>query len=103
MQRPRWDYLDEPCLLWCNNTMSLGKGSFFALLGILASTILQPTSIWGATIRDDQPDSSYLALAASPEYAPVGTFVSNWGYTGSATLIAPDWTISSKPAHRSSF
>ena len=32
-----------------------------------------------ATIRDDEPDSSYLALGASPEYAPVGTFVNQLG------------------------
>jgi hypothetical protein len=32
------------------------------------------------TIRDDEPDSSYLALATSPEYDPVGTFVNSWGY-----------------------
>jgi hypothetical protein len=73
--------------------MRLGKVRFVTLLGILASTTLQPASIWGVTIRDDQPDSSYLALAASMEYAPVGTFVSNWGYTGSGTLIAPDWVL----------
>jgi hypothetical protein len=73
--------------------MRLGKVRFVTLLGILASTTLQPASIWGVTIRDDQPDSSYLALAASPEYAAVGTFVSNWGYTSSATLIAPDWVL----------
>jgi MYXO-CTERM domain-containing protein len=73
--------------------MTLGKSRFVLLLGILASAILQPVSIWGATIRDDQPDSSYLALAASMEYAPVGTFVNSWGYTGSATLIAPDWVL----------
>jgi hypothetical protein len=73
--------------------MRLGKVRFVTLLGIFASTTLQPASIWGVTIRDDQPDSSYLALAASMEYAPVGTFVSNWGYTGSATLIAPDWVL----------
>jgi hypothetical protein len=47
----------------------------------------------GATIRDDQPDSSYLALAGSAEYAPVGLFVNNWGYTGCGTLIAPDWVL----------
>jgi hypothetical protein len=73
--------------------MSLGNGRFFALFGILASTVLPPASIWGATIRDDQPDSSYVALGASPEYAPVGTFVNSWGYTSSATLIAPDWVL----------
>jgi len=59
--------------------MIFAKGRFAALLGILASAILEPASIWGVTIRDDEPDSSYLALdlalAASPEYDPVGTFV----------------------------
>jgi hypothetical protein len=73
--------------------MRLGKVRFVTLLGILAWTTLQPASIWGVTIRDDQPDSSYLALAASMEYAPVGTFVNSWGYTGSGTLIAPDWVL----------
>jgi hypothetical protein len=73
--------------------MSLGKGGIVPLLGLLALTTLQPGSTWGVTIRDDQPDSGYLGLATSPEYVPVGTFVSNWGYTGSGTLIAPDWVL----------
>lgn len=63
------------------------------LFGVLASTTLQPVSAWSATIRDDVPDSSYLALAASPAFAAVGTFVSSWGYTGSGILIAPDWVL----------
>lgn len=45
---------------------------------------------WGATIRHDQPDAGYLDLALAPEYACVGKFVNSWGYSGSATLIAPD-------------
>ena len=73
--------------------MRLGKSGRAALLGILASTVFLPASIFGATIRDDVPDSSYLALGASPEYDPVGTFVNSWGYTGSGTLIAPDWVL----------
>ena len=75
--------------------MRLGKSGRAALLGILASTVFLPASIFGATIRDDVPDSSYLALGASPEYDPVGTFVNSWGYTGSGTLIAPDWVLMS--------
>ena len=63
------------------------------LLRLLASTILHPNSAWSATIRDDQPDSNYLDLAGSLDYAPVGKFVNSWGYTGSATLIAPDWVL----------
>lgn len=47
----------------------------------------------GSTIRDDQPDSLYLNLALQPQYGCVGTFVNDWGYTGSATLIAPDWVL----------
>jgi hypothetical protein len=73
--------------------MKSGKGRFVLLFGILASAVLQPASVWGITIRDDQPDSSYLALATNVQYAPVGSFVNSWGYTGSATLIAPDWVL----------
>jgi len=69
------------------------RGILIGLSGILASTSLHPTSTRAATIRDDQPDRDYLELAASPEYAPVGIFVNSWGYTGSATLIAPDWVL----------
>ncbi len=44
-------------------------------------------------IRDDQPDSNYQSLGNSPEYASVGVFVNSWGYTGTGTLIAPDWVL----------
>jgi len=54
---------------------------------------LGAASALGATIRDDQPESSYRNLALRPEYACVGTFVNDWGYTGSATLIAPGWVL----------
>jgi len=53
--------------------------------------MLGATSVWGVTIRDDQGDQDYLDLAASAEYACVGTFAS--GLTGCATLIAPDWVL----------
>lgn len=73
--------------------MKLRSGVIVWLVGILtASTFLQ-TATRGATIRDDQPGSSYLDLASSLAYAPVGLFVSSWGYTGCATLIAPDWVL----------
>lgn len=62
------------------------------LAGIL--TALQPISIPAATIRDDVPDSSYVGLAASPEFAAVGVFVNGTTTeTGSGTLIAPDWVL----------
>jgi len=73
--------------------MNRRKGGFVTFLGMLVSTTLHPTSSWGATIRDDQPDGSYLDLAGNLNYAPVGRFVNSWGYTGSATLIAPDWVL----------
>jgi len=73
--------------------MRLCKAGSVALLAILGSATLHPTSTWGITIRDDQPDSSYLALVASPDYASVGSFVNSWGYTGSGVLIAPDWVL----------
>lgn len=73
--------------------MPAARDGIVALFGIVVTTILSPVSTWSSTIRDDQPDSSYLTLAAAPEYAPVGTFVSDWGYTSSATLIAPDWVL----------
>jgi hypothetical protein len=85
--------LDQPRLLCINTAMTLGTARFFALLGIFVSTFLQSVTVWGVTIRDDEPDSAYLALAASPDYAAVGTFVNSWGYTGSGVLIAPDWVL----------
>jgi hypothetical protein len=73
--------------------MTFAKGKSVVLLGILVSAVLHPVSTRGSTIRDDVPDSSYLNLGASPDYAAVGTFVGNGGITGSGTLIAPDWVL----------
>lgn len=64
---------------------------FACLAGIVAPLIVP--SAQAVTIRDDQPDSSYLGLATSPEYSSVGLFVNSWGYTGCGTLIAPDWVL----------
>ena len=65
-----------------------------SLLGLItASVIPGATSAWGVTIRDDQPDQSYLDLAGSPDYASVGTLSS--GLTGCGILIAPDWVLTS--------
>ena len=58
---------------------------------ITVFTIAAGTSVWGVTIRDDQPDQSYLDLGASLDYGSVGTFAS--GLTGCGTLIAPDWVL----------
>lgn len=59
----------------------------------LAMAFLCAFSIPAATIRDDAPDSGYLALGASSDYASVGTFVNSWGYTGCGILIAADWVL----------
>jgi len=72
--------------------MRFGGNRFIALLGILASTVL-PASVRAITIRDDVPDSEYTALAASPEYDPVGMYTSSGPYSGSGVLIAPDWVL----------
>lgn len=73
--------------------MRPGKGGIVTIFALLTSMVIQPAPAWGITIRDDVPDSSYLALAASPQYDCVGTFVNSWGYTGSGVLIAPDWVL----------
>jgi len=73
--------------------MNIGRLAIVLSLGVVAPTVFQPNSTRGATIRDDVPDSSYLSLATSLEYASVGTFVNSWGYNGSAVLIAPDWIL----------
>lgn len=73
--------------------MKLGRGVFLWRVGLLTATTFLQTSTWGATIRDDQPGSSYLDLASTQDYLSVGLFVNSWGYTGCATLIAPDWVL----------
>ncbi len=73
--------------------MKLCRGEIVRLGGILALATFLQTATWGATIRDDQPGSSYLDLANLLDYAPVGSFVNSWGYNGSATLIAADWVL----------
>ena len=64
----------------------------FLLIGLTGIGLMQDTAS-AATIRHDQPGSLYLDLAAQPSYASVGLFVNSWGYTGNATLIAPDWVL----------
>jgi hypothetical protein len=73
--------------------MRLVKSELRALFGMVGLTLLTPNPLWSSTIRDDQAATDYLNLAAAPDYAPVGSFVNNWGYTGSAILIAPDWIL----------
>jgi hypothetical protein len=72
--------------------MATGR-NFTTVLGALVGAALLQSSASAATIRHDQTASLYLDLAAQPEYAPVGKFVNSWGYSGNATLIAPDWVL----------
>jgi hypothetical protein len=72
--------------------MRVTEGRFAAFLGIVASANLTVSSL-GATIRDDEPDSAYLALGAQADFTQVGIFVNSWGYTGCGILIAPDWVL----------
>lgn len=69
-----------------------GKFSLVVSCGFLFAGAFS-SSLFGATIRDDTPDSNYRALGAAPEYASVGRLVNSWGYNGSATLIAPEWIL----------
>src|ERR1039458_5774850 len=72
--------------------MHTAKRGLVALFGMVASATLT-VSPFGATIRDDVPDSAYLALGALADFTPVGVFVNSWGYTGCGILIAPDWVL----------
>ena len=72
--------------------MAAGRNLTTVLSALIGVALLHhPTS--AATIRHDQPAGGYLNLAASLDYMPVGKFVNSWGYTGNATLIAPDWVL----------
>ncbi len=69
--------------------MNPSKGSLLVMAVLLAVTNFQPAK--AVTIRDDVPDSDYLALGALADFASVGTFAS--GLTGCGILIAPDWVL----------
>lgn len=77
------------------NSMCCGQRRAAGLAGLLfgALVLLRCVSAHAVVIRDDVPDSDYLALGASALYASVGVFVNSWGYTGTGTLIAPDWVL----------
>jgi hypothetical protein len=65
----------------------------FRFASTIFISIIFPLAVFSATIRDDVPDSDYVALGNTPAFDAVGTFVNSWGYTGCATLIAPDWIL----------
>lgn len=66
------------------------KIRFPAAAQILA-LIIFPAVARSATIRDDVPDSDYVALGNDPAFDAVGTFSAN--LTGCGTLIASDWVL----------
>jgi Trypsin/PEP-CTERM motif len=66
------------------------KLGFLAAAQILA-LIIFPVSVWSATIRDDVPDSDYVALGNDPAFAAVGTFTAS--LTGCGILLAQDWVL----------
>ena len=69
--------------------MRFAKGGRVAIFGFFTLANFQPAK--GVTIRDDEPDSDYLALGAQSDFSAVGTFAAN--LTGAGTLIAPDWVL----------
>ena len=71
--------------------MSFVRCGSALLLGILAG-MARPTTVCGATIRADEPDSAYVTLGNEPAFASVG-LLNNGGYTGCGILIAPDWVL----------
>jgi hypothetical protein len=58
-----------------------------------ALVLAESQTAWGATIRDDVPDSDYVSLGADAAYASVGSLLINGAISGSGTLIAPDWVL----------
>ena len=73
------------------------EGTFMCLrvytygLVVIAAAVAA-ASVQACTIRDDVPDSSYLARwAQDPNYASVGKLVVGGSYNGSGVLIAPNW------------
>jgi hypothetical protein len=73
--------------------MKVPGPKLITILGAVCGAILFQGAASASTIRHDQTASLYLDLAAQPDYAPVGKFVNSWGYTGNATLIAPNWVL----------
>lgn len=77
----------------CGNIIVRGFNLRFLAAAEILALIIFPASVWSATIRDDTPDSEYVALGNDPAFDAVGTFVNSWGYTGCGILIAPDWVL----------
>lgn len=65
--------------------------------GVVAVGTLPSASVEACTIRADQPDSLYTALAAQSEYSGVGKvyeYVSGTArWCGSGTLLSPQWML----------
>lgn len=85
--------MNGPGVLNLNFLTNRARVNGLALFLILGAATCPTNPASAATIRDDQPAGAYLDLAQDPDYIPVGLLVNSWGYTGSATLIAPDWIL----------
>jgi len=70
---------------------SAKRGFIFSCVLAVAATLVISSS--AATIRDDAPDSAYLALGAQSDFAAVGSLVAGSFYNGSGILIAPNWVL----------
>lgn len=73
--------------------MRMSAAGFSGMTAVALAFTLPCSPCLGIIIRDDRLDSSYLALAADANYDPVGAWVNGSGYSGSGTLIAPDWVL----------
>src|SRR4051794_25529176 len=62
---------------------------FWTCLAAVGSTAAPALAI---TIRDDRPDSQYLALAGDAKYKSVGRIT--WpGFLASGVVISPKWVL----------
>ena len=73
--------------------MILGRCKIVLVVGSLAVLIFRPVTAGAVTMRDDRSETNYINLALQAEYAAVGELTSNGPYSGSGTLIAPDWVL----------
>lgn len=77
--------------------MRPGVGACAVLVTLLAAFAIAPAAAPAGVIRHDRDPQAYLNLAADPAYASVGrieeTVGRRPGYTGSGTLVAPQWVL----------